>query len=178
MDTQSMNRNILQATYDIHKSMPNQNQYVDDTIIANRLGFSIQDVQDGLDLLDDQRFVKLLKTKGPEYGVMLTALGRTWLRDPNYLQQQTGASSPPRLSGMFYIILIVVSVALPTIVFLLTGELLSTVVISFLALLIIVVIGAFRLRQEKSLSEKNFIHLVNQVIKPIPSLIKAYLDRI
>ena len=176
MDINNMNRIILQTVYNIEQSTPSI-QYVDDIILVERLGINLQEVQDCLDILDSQGLVKLSKTHDG-YGAILTALGRTRLRNPNYLQQQTGASSPPRLSGMFYIILIVVSVALPTIVFLLTGDLLSTVVISFLALLIIVVIGAFRLRQEKSLSEKNFIHLVNQVIKPIPSLIKAYLDRI
>jgi len=92
MDIQNMKRIILQTAYDIQQPKPNQ--YVADTIIAERLGFGIQEVQDCLDLLADQKLVTLSKTFGPEYSAILTPLGRTWLRDPNYPQQQTGSSSP------------------------------------------------------------------------------------
>jgi hypothetical protein len=79
----------------------------------------------------------------------------------------------PRLSGTFYFMAMAVSVALPLLVFLLTKNIITTGFILFAAVLLFVLIGAFKLKQEKSLSETNFMQLIKLVFEQIPSLIKG-----
>ncbi len=79
----------------------------------------------------------------------------------------------PHLSGLFYLLAMIASVALPFFVFMVTKSLITMGFIFFFALLIFLLIGAFTLRQEKLLSEKNFMQLIELVVKQIPILIKG-----
>ena len=78
----------------------------------------------------------------------------------------------PHLSGTFYLVAMTLSVLFPLVVYLITRSLFTTGFILFSALLIFLLIGAFQLRNEKSLSEKNFLQLIELVINQIPALVK------
>jgi len=81
-------------------------------------------------------------------------------------------SSFPRLSGLFLLSAMIVSVALSLFVYLKINNLVVTGFILFSAMLIFLLLGTFKLRQEKSLSEKNFIQLMKLVVEQIPHLIR------
>ncbi len=83
------------------------------------------------------------------------------------------ASPSPFLSGIFYLITMIVSVLLSLVVFLTTRNLFATGFILFSALLTFLIIGIFQLKNEKSLSEKSFVQLIEIIIKQIPLLLKG-----
>ena len=72
---------------------------------------------------------------------------------------------------IFYLVVMALSIGMVLIVFLLTHNLAITGFILFAALLIFLFIGTFQLRQEKSLSEKNFMQLMELFIKQLPLLL-------
>jgi hypothetical protein len=77
----------------------------------------------------------------------------------------------PWLSGLFYLVTLVVVVALLlTIGRLLPLWALPIVVVG--AALLLAVVGAFQLRQDKRLAEKNFLSLMQMVLARLPLLIR------
>jgi predicted transcriptional regulator len=83
MSTIEIQRKILEVIIDIQQE---PNKYVGDTQIAEKFELDMQEVRDHLDLMQDAGFIKLVRTKGG-YSAYPTPLGRTYLRDPAYVQQ-------------------------------------------------------------------------------------------
>lgn len=78
----------------------------------------------------------------------------------------------PHLSNFFYIISIIISVILPLSIYLVTKDLLITVFILATALIIFLIVGAFKLRQEEVLSENSFLQLIKMVLEQLQFLFK------
>lgn len=77
----------------------------------------------------------------------------------------------PWHSGSFYLALLIVVVCLLLIGFQIAGIIgLSIVIIG--TLLLVSIVGAFQLRQDKALSQKNFLSLMLMVFRQIPLLLK------
>lgn len=82
-------------------------------------------------------------------------------------KDRISAFQSPWLSGSFYLIAVVVIVTL----FLVAARTLNIVVLPIIiigALLTVAIIGAFQLRQDKVLSEKNFLTLMFLTFKQLP----------
>ena len=86
------------------------------------------------------------------------------------------ASKPsPWLSGSFYLITLIIVVILLLVVFQTVGIIgLPIVIIG--ALLFVSIVGAFQLRQDEALSQKNFLSLMLMVYRQIPFLLKQDKD--
>ena len=87
MNTQETQRRILQAISDIQGTSSAQG--VTDAQIAEVVDLDVQEVQDNLELLEGRGLVKLARKFGLTYSAILTAQGRTLLRDPSYGQSGT-----------------------------------------------------------------------------------------
>ncbi len=76
----------------------------------------------------------------------------------------------PHLSVSFYVVSMVILVTLPLLVFLLTKDLLITGFIFITTLLIFLIIGALKLRQDEALSESDFLQQENFSLNKIVAL--------
>ena len=77
MTHHEISRLILQA---IHGNQSNAGVAVQDSVLAEKTGLSVQDVQDHLDFLEEAGIVQLVKTTGG-YGVWLTPQARLLLQE-------------------------------------------------------------------------------------------------
>ena len=84
------------------------------------------------------------------------------------------------LPRLFYFLTMVFamafSITMVLVVFLITRNLIITVSIIFTALVIFLLIGVFQLRREESLSEKNFMQILELFIKQIPNILGKGLN--
>lgn len=64
----------------IRDNQPNPGISVHDSVLSEKIGLSVQDVRDHLDLLEEDGMVQLARTTGG-YGAWLDARGRLWLQE-------------------------------------------------------------------------------------------------
>lgn len=95
------------------------------------------------------------------------------LRTQKVGNEKSSSSIAPWLSGTFYVVAFIMSTGLAYVVYTQIGFVGAAFVI-IAALLIFSSIGAFQLRQDRSLSQKNFLQLMGLVFKQIPYLFKAH----
>lgn len=81
-------RRVLQTIARFQEQHPNY--YMDDTDIAKELSLSVQEVRDYLDLLEQQGKIQSANSHDG-HSAVLTAKGRTELRDPEYASQAVSA---------------------------------------------------------------------------------------
>lgn len=81
----------------------------------------------------------------------------------------------PWVSGTFYLTVVVVSVALLMVV----GRVLTVWVLPFViigSILLVILVGAFQLRQDERLREVTFLRLMTAVLKRLPLLMSKRFD--
>lgn len=79
------------------------------------------------------------------------------------------------MSGTFYLTVVVVSVALLMVV----GRVLTVWVLPFViigSILLVILVGAFQLRQDERLREVTFLRLMTAVLKRLPLLMSKRFD--